>query len=574
VRPGESPPGPEVVGPCLEALARRYDPEWGGFSGAPKFPTPSNLFFLLELAADEPRARTMLDATLDQMARGGIHDHLAGGFHRYATDRAWRIPHFEKMLYDNALLLEVYARAHAGGGGAGAARVARSTAAFLEREMGLPEGGFASAIDAETGGREGAYYVWTADELGQVLGEEGFAFAAPFYGVAGPPFFEDEAYVLHRPEPLEAEAERRRITPEALLADFEPARRALLAARDQRPRPLTDDKVLADWNGMAVGALAVAGRLLGEQGLVARAARAADFVLAGLRPAGGPLHHSWRQGEARVPAMLADYAWMVRGLLALERATGDGRWLAAARDLAGEQGDRLADPAGGFFVSAARPDLLFRTHDLFDGAVPSAGAVAVLDLLALARRTGDDRWRREAERALAAAAPLVEQFPDGARTFVLAARRWHGAGGAGVPVGAAAGRPPTALEREAEAVVELALEAGEPDGDGWRPFRLAVALAPGWHVDPPGGAAGPGAPDRVPSRLAAEGARLRDVVWPEPVEEAVAGGGEPLRVHRGRFVVVGALRPDPGARAALVLTVQPCDDRRCLPPVARRAEVG
>ncbi|HUO87055.1 MAG TPA: DUF255 domain-containing protein [Thermoanaerobaculia bacterium] len=575
VRPGEAPPGPEVVAASLAALEQRFDAEWGGFSTAPKFPTPSNLFFLLELAADEPRAAGMLATTLDQMARGGIHDQLAGGFHRYATDRAWRVPHFEKMLYDNALLLELYARQHAATGDLEAARTARCTADFLAREMTLPEGGLASAIDAETDGHEGAYYVWQGDELQQVLGEEAHAFLAPLYGFAGAPFFEERFYVLHLPQPLVEAAERRGTDRQALLAEIEPLRRRLLAARDERRRPLTDDKVLADWNGMAIGALAVAGRLLDDPEMIARAARAAGFLLERLRPEGGPLLHTWRQGSAKVPAMLADYAWTIRGLLALERASGEQRWLSAARELADEMVERLGDPAGGFWTSAARPDLLVRSKEVFDGAVPAANAVVALDLLTLAHRTGEERWAELARGTLAAAAPLVAQFPDGARTMALAARRWWRrqgeAAGPGAPEEVASPRQEAA--GEAERVVETSLEVGEPDESAQRRFRLVLEVAPGWHLGgPPDGGETTG--PTMPTRVGAEGGRLAEVRYPAAERGVVPGAPEELAVYRGEVEIVGSVVPAEGFTTALVVTFQACDDHRCLAAVERHLPIG
>jgi len=582
VEPGEGPPSPRAARAALAGLAGRFDAEHGGFGGAPKFPTPSNLSLLLELAGEEPRAGEMLSATLDAMARGGIYDQLAGGFHRYATDRAWLVPHFEKMLYDNGLLLELYAREHARTGDPEPGRVARATAAFLAREMTTPEGAFASAIDAETAGREGAYYVWTRHELEQVLGEEGFAFLAPIYGFAGPPTFEGEAYVLHLPEPLAAAAARRRTSREELLAEIAPLRERLLAARDERPRLLTDDKVLADWNGTAIAGLATAGRLLGEPEMVERAERAAELVLREMRGTAGLLH-VWRGGEARVPAMLADYAFLVHGLLALDRATGDGRWLERAVELTAEQIDRLADPRGGFYVAAESDDLLLRSKDLFDGALPSANAVAALNLLALAERTGEPRWRREAERTMAAAAPLVEQFPDGAKTMAIAALRWHGEGvpggerdagahGAAPDAGAegVAGRTTAVrdgaaeLAREADEAVAVAAELGPAGGGGWRPVRLTLRCASGWHVNPPE----PADETLIPTTLEAEGGELRALAWPAP--ETVELGGRPLAVYQGEIVVEGELLPSGDSDPTLLLRYQPCDETRCLPPATRR----
>src|SRR6185503_14657826 len=255
-------------------LAQRFDPTWGGFGEAPKFPTPSNLMLLLQAAeGGDAEARRMLAVTLDRMARGGLYDQLGGGFHRYATDREWKVPHFEKMLYDNGALLELYARAWALLGEPELARVVRETVAFLERELLAPEGGFWSAIDAETGGQEGAFHVWTAAELEATLGAEDAAFLAPLYGFDRPPFFEHLHYVLHLPRPLAEQAERRRVGYEELLASIAPLRER-----------------------------------------VKRAERAAWFVLDWMR-GDGTLLHSWRDDVDGPEAFLADYAYVVHGLL-------------------------------------------------------------------------------------------------------------------------------------------------------------------------------------------------------------------------------------------------------------------
>ncbi|HYL04799.1 MAG TPA: DUF255 domain-containing protein [Thermoanaerobaculia bacterium] len=604
-RPGTEPPGPGACWRGVDSLARRFDRQWGGFGGAPKFPTPSNLFLLLEMAPERPDAGEMLAATLDAMARGGIYDQLAGGFHRYATDREWKVPHFEKMLYDNGLLLELYAREHARTGDPQAARVARETAAFLEREMTSPEGALWSAIDAETGGHEGAYYVWTRSEIEAVLGEEDAVFAAPLLGFAGPPFFEGDRYVLHAPELWEEVARRRRLDPEELLRELAGPRRRLLEARGKRPRPATDDKVLADWNGMAIAGLAVAGQLLGEPRFIAQAVRAAEVVLKEMRPGGGsPLMHVWRAGQARIPAFLADYAYLVRGLLALHDATGEARWLASAAELTDEQAERLADPEGGFFVAGATPDLLFRSKDPFDGATPAANAVAVLNLIELSERDAAGRrahWRDQATAALKAFAPLVEQHPEAVRMLAIAARRYRGE----VPaqVEAARERAPEAgplamLEKEAEQLVKLHLELGpeggteapaqaEQAGPGggaggggeisWRPFRLVLEVAPGWHLQ----ANPPSESFLVPTTLAAQGSELRRVSYPAGDPLKVAFSSQPVASYQGRIELAGEIgapagrrEPAAGGGARLLLTYQLCDDRRCLPPVTRSVNLS
>jgi hypothetical protein len=477
-------PPAAVAAASLASLEKRFDARWGGFGGAPKFPSPGNLLLLEALAGEVPNAARMLRVTLDHMARGGICDQLGGGFHRYATDDEWKIPHFEKMLYDNGLLLELYARDHARNGDPESARVVRETVTFLGREMTSPEGGLWSAIDAETHGHEGAFYVWTLDELTAVLGAEDAGFLATVLGFDRAPFFEGAAYVLHLPVPLDAHADRRRMGRDELLEQMAPLRARLLSAREQRDRPLVDDKVLTDWNGMAIAGLAAAGQALGDDDIVAGAAAAAGFVLEQLRK--NTLLHSWRGGEARIPAFLGDYAYLIRGLLALDEAGAGERWLRAAGELADEMIERLSDPRGGFFTAADEPDVLFRSKEVFDGAVPSANAVAILGLLELARRTGEPRWWESAEAALRAFASVAEHQGEAARVLCLAVRRYHQlAAEAGKP--AAGGAPAAAgpLEDEAAGVVEAKLSLEEAE-DGWRRFRLQLEIAAGWHVYAPG----------------------------------------------------------------------------------------
>ena len=574
-QPSPEPPSGAAALRSVDSLARRFDREWGGFGGAPKFPTPSNLYLLLELAGERPEAGQMLAATLDQMARGGIYDQLGGGFHRYATDREWKIPHFEKMLYDNGFLLELYAREHARTGDPQAARVVRETAAWIEREMTSPEGAFWSAIDAETHGHEGAFYVWTREELLAALGEDDFAFLAPLLGFSGPPFFEDTHYALYLPERLDEAARRRRMTLEELTRELDSGREKLFAARARRERPLTDDKVLADWNGMVIAGLAVAGKLLSEPSFVARAARAADFILGTMRPEGGPLLHAWRQGQGRIPAYLGDYAFLVRGLLALHEATGEERWLGAAGDLTSEQVRRLRDSEGGFFVAGASPDVLFRSKEVFDGATPSGNAVAVLNLIELAQRTGDLGWRAEARMALCAFGSVVESHPDAVRMLAVALRRYHETGAGpeeaeAVYDDARAARERGAeaagvskLEHEAEKMVAVRLTWNGEGTEGWRPFHLMLEIAPGWHLQ-----ANPASEAYlVATEVKAEGGcRLRNVRYPAGEPFASRYSQQPIAVYTGRVEITGEV----SGTDRLSLTYQPCDEARCLPPVTRQ----
>ena len=556
-------PARDLAVRAVEALGRRYDGAWGGFGSAPKFPTPSNLWLLEDFAAERSDAATMLTGTLDQMARGGICDQLAGGFHRYATDREWKIPHFEKMLYDNALLLPLYAREHARHGDPEMARVARATVEFLAAEMTGPRGELWSAIDAETDGEEGAFYVWTREQLFTALGLEDAAFLAPLFGFDGGPFFEGR-YVLHLPQPMAEQAERRRVDREALWRQIEPLRVKLLAERARRERPRTDDKVLADWNGLAIAGLATAGRLLAEPRWVAQAERAASFVLAELRPADGPLHHAWRGGATKVHAFLSDYAYLIDGLLALDEASSDPRWLAAARELQAEQEARLGDPGGGYFAAAESADLLFRTQEIFDGATPAPNAVAARNLLALAARTGEAAYGERAHIMLRAYGPLLASQLEAARAMMTVVRRIGRP--SEEPAAAAATAVPSVragLAAQARGLVTAALEVEAGALGSWQPFRLRLRIAPGWHLQADTVEEG-----LVSTSLAGDGVELRHLVYP-PASQLADGA----RGWQGEVEVRGELsRLLP--RAALMLRYQACDASRCLPPVDLELELA
>jgi uncharacterized protein YyaL (SSP411 family) len=559
-------PEPDVAAQVQAELAARFDPEWGGFGPAPKFPSPSNLAFLLDRAEDES-ARRMLVVTLDRMARGGVMDQLAGGFHRYSTDAAWLVPHFEKMLYDNAALARLYAEAAPLAAGAGFDRVARLTLDFVLREMTSPEGAFLSAIDAETDGHEGAYYTWTEADLESELPAADRALFRVVYGLDGPPTFEGDRYVLHLPAPLDEQAERSGLSAEEVERRLEPGREALLAARARRESPLIDDKILTDWNGLMIGAMARVGELLGESRYVECAERAAELVLARLRDDSGTLLHAFREGRASVPAFLDDYAFLIEGLLRLHDAAGEDRWVDEAERLAEEQERRLGDSeVGGYFAAGDDPRLLFRAKPAFDGAVASGNGTAALNLIELGSLTGDSRWAERAEAAVLGFGEEVARAPYAHVTFVRAIARLHdreaptpGAETAPAP-SAPAPSAVESLEEEGRDAVEVEGRMGSGEDELWKPFTVDLEIRRGFHLN-----ANPADdPALVATSVTGVLGPVRNVRYPrgEP-------GPQGAPVYSGRVRIEGEIEHRGGGAAAVELAYQACDEHRCLPPVTR-----
>jgi uncharacterized protein len=412
----------EPLAEARNQLAHQFDPQFGGFgfnprnARRPKFPEPVNLVFLLDQARrDRKKApRNAPDAgdplsmvlfTLDRIARGGIRDQLAGGYHRYSTNRYWSVPHFEKMLYDNAQLASVFVMAYEQTGDVRWRAEADATFAFVARTMTAPEGGFYSALDAETADGEGAYYVWTRAQVKQVLaGDPDLEIFLNFYGLDGEPNFEGDRSVLLQPRTLADEAAKLKITPEALEGRLRPLREKLLAVRDRRPAPLLDDKILTSWNGLMIAAYADAFRVFKNETYRKAAENSAEFILARLREPDGRLLRTYRAGQARLAAYLEDYAFLIHGLLRLHAATAEPRWLKEARALADRMRADFVDARnGGFFFTASdHESLLARPKDPHDGALPSGNSMAVLDLLALHQATGEKRYLDDARKTLEA----------------------------------------------------------------------------------------------------------------------------------------------------------------------------
>jgi len=399
----------EVLSLAFARLRAAFDPHWGGFGGAPKFPQPMTLEFLLRMhLRGTPDALEMVTKTLDAMAAGGMNDQVGGGFHRYSTDERWHVPHFEKMLYDNALLIRLYVHAWQVTRNVAYRRVVVETCEYLLRELEHPEGAFYSSQDADSEGTEGRFFVWSWDELVSVGGR---AVATAFGATPGGNW--EGTNVLWRPLPLSAVADELD-TPD-LERDIETARAELFELRQGRVHPATDDKILAAWKGMATAALAEAGRALGEPAYVEAAARAADFVLTHLRDDRGRLLRSWRNGRGGRPAFADDHALMADACLVLYETTFELRWFEQARRLCDELLRLFHDPErGGFFQTGSDAEaLVVRPKELQDNAVPSGNSVAADVLQRMAHLTGEPGYERAGVEALRLVRDAMAGAPSG-----------------------------------------------------------------------------------------------------------------------------------------------------------------
>jgi len=397
--------GRGLVAAAVEACRTGFDERHGGLRLQQKFPShvPIRLCLRHHLRTGDAHALHMAVRTLEGMAGGGIYDHLAGGFHRYATDPGWQVPHFEKMLYDNALLVVAYAEAWQVTKRPDFARVVRETCDELLATFASRQGGFWSATDADSEGVEGRYFAWSEAEIRAVLGPgDQTELFLRHYGVSAAGNFE-LGNILHVPRLEEDLTER-----------LAPSRAKLRQARGLRVPPLRDEKILAAWNGLTISAFAVAGRVFDEKRYIDAAAAAADFILRGMRdPRGGRLARSWFEGRTSGPGFLDDYAFVTAGLLDLFESTGDSRWFGEACSLAEECEGRFADPdLGGWFMTGEEHEpLLGRERPLRDGAEPSGASVALMNAARLAVYTDDERWRQVAARALHFYAPILEEHP-------------------------------------------------------------------------------------------------------------------------------------------------------------------
>jgi uncharacterized protein len=411
--------GPPLTLSTLETgqqqLAKTFDPVWGGFGAAPKFPTPHHLTFLMRRfkRTADPQTQRMTEKTLEAMRFGGIFDQIGLGFHRYSVDEKWLVPHFEKMLYDQALLAMAYTEAYQAYKKPFYAQVTLEIFTYVLRDMTSKEGGFYSAEDADSEGREGLFYIWTSQEVNQVLGQKTGDLFSQFYNITPKGNFEDGMSIPYISIPLKEFAIQEKIDLQELERLFAEASRRLFQVRKQRVHPLKDDKILTSWNGLMIAALAKGSQALGDSVYALAAKKATDFILETMRTPAGGLYRRYREGHLAYPGYLEDYAFFIWGLIELYETTFDARYLEEALRLNQLQMDLFwdSDKGGCYFTPRDGEALITREKDLYDGATPSGNSVTALNCLRLGRLTGNTAWEEKADQIFRTFSATVAGYP-------------------------------------------------------------------------------------------------------------------------------------------------------------------
>ncbi|MEO8270064.1 MAG: DUF255 domain-containing protein [Aureliella sp.] len=581
---GESNPKltPELLHQATQYLVARFDSEQGGFHGAPKFPPHSALRLLIQQFR-ETSDQTLLEPitrTLDAMWLGGIHDHIGGGFHRYSTDAHWLLPHFEKMLYDNAQLIGVYADAFEISGESRYRDAVADVYEWLTREMTSPQGAFYSALDSGEVGKEGEAYVWTMQRLSDTLNPAELKLFTEVYHIEPNGNFSEEstgeqsgANIPHRTETLDAIAQHRATDVETLKAQLVAIRAKLLSERLTWPQPHKDDKVLTSWNGLMIGSLARAGRLLNEPRYIESAERAAEFLLGNMRQ-DGKLLRSYRDGQAKLPGYLDDYAYFTQGLVELHKATGDMRWLDPAKTLATDMIEGFEDKKGGgfFFTTNDHEELLVRSKHLGGGGnMPNPNGVAALVLVEIFELTGDENYRAACQRALQSLAPMMERQPAASEDLLLATSHLlssgvkHSIAGVHVPDST---KQPTS-QRVGQVVISAVASTSKVVASDKFAVTITIDIDDGWHLY----AENPEADFLQPSGVAVaanEHLTIGQIELPQSNRRMDEVLKQPLNTYTGRIefkipVTVKAESAVSETNLSLTVTTQACDESRCLP---------
>ncbi len=538
----------DLANQAIQEILGRFDPLHGGFGDAPKFPNEPWLSLLADEAwrSRDPQVMKVFTQTLDAMARGGIYDQIGGGFHRYATDAAWLVPHFEKMLYNQAQLGGLYIQAFLLTGNPFFERIARQTFDYVLTEMTAPEGGFYSATDADSEGEEGKFFVWTPAQIKAVLKPDDAALAMEVYGVTEQGNFEGKN-ILHLPQSLEAFARSKGMPEKDLLARLENIRHKLYRARAKRVPPLRDDKVVTAWNGMMIAALAEAGRLLSEPRYRQAAEKAARFIWQH-HHRDGHLMRASLNGRPSGEGIQEDYAWLALGFLALYDGDAGEVWLQRAQTLTQTMlTDYWDENKGAFYMNrtSAEP-LMVRPMDTYDNAVPSGNAVAARLLVRLSKRSPRLLYETRFNRLRAALARQIQRSPAGMANLLLAVREYE-SGETGPLQYLAQGNAKVVVKRQNKALT------------------VEIDLKPGWHINADTVTDG----DLIPTTLTIaspdRGWRLEGIRFPAPQKKAFGFSKKPLAVYEGR-VTISALASQGKGPLLLKLSLQACDNQHCLVP--------
>jgi uncharacterized protein YyaL (SSP411 family) len=577
-----------LVEGAVRGILEEFDRDYGGFGsserrfGGTKFPMPPYLELLLHEASRRNAKDSVepLTVTLAHMARGGIYDHLGGGFHRYSTERTWTVPHFEKMLYDNAQLVEVFAKAFRLTHQTVCRRIVEETLAFVKREMTAAEGGFYSALDAETNGEEGRFYVWTDDEISDALGSGNAILFKNVYGLDKEANFEGRYHILTLPNSLDQVARAQQISEEQLISRLTPEKQKLLQIRAKRPRPFLDTKVLTAWNGQMIAGLAVAGQVLERKEYVESAARAADFILTNLRTSDGRLLRTYGAAPGQAPvakinAYLDDYAFLIHGLLCLHDASGDARWLEQAETLTDVMIKyHLDDDRGGFYYTARDHEKLFaRAKDQYDGVQPSGNSVAAHNFVRLWLKTGKARYQELAEKTIKAFSANLKVNPTSMTAMAEALAiyldaRDHPQQTGSKPGDNPAGQGHSGSEKKpkkSEDVVKIEVSTTKPDRDLRQTVTVAIAIDKTWHLYAnPVPADFPGIPTAL--NIEIQGKVLdADIVYPRGklVKDKVLGD---YYVYEDKVKLQATVKRTKGDTSPLsaIVKVQACSDKQCL----------
>jgi len=558
----------KVIEQCITNMLTRFDSTYGGFTSAPKFPMPMYCDFLMEAGWHLPQARKAVTKTLDSMFMGGMYDQVGGGFHRYSTDKKWLVPHFEKMLYDNAQLVSTYSKAFEKTGDATYATVVEETLAYVQRELSAPDGGFFSAQDAETNHLEGETYLWREAELRKVMEEAGMgddvAFALAVYGIDQGTNFQDPHHpeeppsnVLFLTEHPNKLATKHQMTDSEYQLKIDAIEAVLLKVRDTRDQPSTDDKIITAWNGLMITAYADAGRVFENPAWIERAMKAASFILSEMQNGNNELLRTWRNGKGGADAFLIDYGALIRGLLAIHVANHDPQMLASAIKLYDKARELFfVEGEGWYDTREGQSDLFVRTRALTDGAMPAAPSFILTDLVMLNAITRESRFLNDAIKTLDSESQLLQQNPLAA---VVATQALH-----------------TLLETHPEKFnepFEITMANPSPVRMNCEPQSIQITpgesftvtvqlrLATGWHVN----SNAPQNEYAIPLSFNAIDENITlEPLWPEGVP--MISAGETVHVFSGSVLIPIVVKTNELVQGPikLMITWQSCNEDTCL----------